>query len=138
MWTEENGILVKGDIPCIRRTPALSHALSLKPYHHFSSLPPDLKHSVPGKSWPRHDSVSDAWLWMFTFQESLEKAQLLAVIGDQLIQSHHYAVDSIRPRCAELRHLCDDFINENKKKHDILEKSLELHRRLDKVSKTKP
>ncbi|CAN0525313.1 unnamed protein product [Rangifer tarandus platyrhynchus] len=67
-------------------------------------------------------------------QEFLEKAQLLAVIGDQLIQSHHYAVDSIRPRCAELRHLCDDFINENKKKHDILEKSLELHRRLDKVS----
>ncbi|XDB46784.1 hypothetical protein AB1E18_000399 [Capra hircus] len=67
-------------------------------------------------------------------QESLEKAQLLAVIGDQLIQSHHYAVDFIRPRCAELRHLCDDFINENKKKHDILEKSLELHRRLDKVS----
>ncbi|XP_057594064.1 probable guanine nucleotide exchange factor MCF2L2 isoform X2 [Hippopotamus amphibius kiboko] len=67
-------------------------------------------------------------------QESLEKAQLLAVIGDQLIQSHHYAVDSIRPRCAELRHLCDDFINENKKKHNILEKSLELHRQLDKVS----
>ncbi|KAB0366710.1 hypothetical protein FD754_010866 [Muntiacus muntjak] len=67
-------------------------------------------------------------------QEFLEKAQLLAVIGDQLIQNHHYAVDSIRPRCAELRHLCDNFINENKKKHDILEKSLELHRRLDKVS----
>ncbi|XP_020925554.1 probable guanine nucleotide exchange factor MCF2L2 isoform X3 [Sus scrofa] len=67
-------------------------------------------------------------------QEPLEKAQLLAVIGDQLIQNHHYAVDSIRPRCAELRHLCDDFINENKKKCDILEKSLELHRQLDKVS----
>ncbi|XP_044800208.2 probable guanine nucleotide exchange factor MCF2L2 isoform X2 [Bubalus bubalis] len=70
-------------------------------------------------------------------QESLEKAQLLSVIGDQLIQSHHYAVDSIRPRCAELRHLCDDFINENKKKHDILEKSLELHRRLDKAKAQK-
>ncbi|XP_045358785.1 probable guanine nucleotide exchange factor MCF2L2 isoform X3 [Leopardus geoffroyi] len=67
-------------------------------------------------------------------QEPLEKAQLLAVIGDQLIQSHHYAADSIRPRCVELRHLCDDFINENKKKYDILEKSLELHRQLDKVS----
>nr|XP_031537925.1 probable guanine nucleotide exchange factor MCF2L2 isoform X4 [Vicugna pacos] len=67
-------------------------------------------------------------------QEPLEKAQLLAVIGDQLIQSHHYAMDSIRPRCTELRHLCDDFINENKKKHEILEKSLELHRQLDKVS----
>ncbi|XP_059247435.1 probable guanine nucleotide exchange factor MCF2L2 isoform X1 [Mustela nigripes] len=67
-------------------------------------------------------------------QDTLEKAQLLSIIGDQLIQSHHYAVDSIRPRCVELRHLCDDFINENKKKYDILEKSLELHRQLDKVS----
>ncbi|XP_045395729.1 probable guanine nucleotide exchange factor MCF2L2 [Lemur catta] len=67
-------------------------------------------------------------------QEPLEKAQLLALVGDQLIQSHHYAVDSIRPRCMELRHLCDDFINENKKKNDILGKSLELHKQLDKVS----
>ncbi|XP_032195475.1 probable guanine nucleotide exchange factor MCF2L2 isoform X3 [Mustela erminea] len=66
-------------------------------------------------------------------QDTLEKAQLLSIIGDQLIQSHHYAVDSIRPRCVELRHLCDDFINENKKKYDILEKSLELHRQLDKA-----
>jgi hypothetical protein len=75
---------------------------------------------------------------MSIFQEPLEKAQLLALAGDQLIQNHHYAVDSIRPRCVELRHLCDDFINENKKKSDILRKSLELHRQLDKVSKTKP
>lgn len=75
---------------------------------------------------------------MFVLQESLEKAQLLALTGDQLIQDHHYSVDSIRPRCVELRHLCDDFINENKKKYDILGKSLELHRQLDKVSKTKP
>uniref|UniRef100_A0A8C5YQI3 MCF.2 cell line derived transforming sequence-like 2 n=1 Tax=Marmota marmota marmota TaxID=9994 RepID=A0A8C5YQI3_MARMA len=67
-------------------------------------------------------------------QESLEKAQLLALAGDQLIQDHHYSVDSIRPQCVELRHLCDDFINENKKKHDTLGKSLELHRQLDKVS----
>ncbi|XP_075859723.1 putative guanine nucleotide exchange factor MCF2L2 isoform X1 [Microcebus murinus] len=67
-------------------------------------------------------------------QEPLEKAQLLALVGDQLIQSHHYAVDFIRPRCMELRHLCDDFINENKKRYDILGKSLELHRQLDKVS----
>lgn len=74
---------------------------------------------------------------MFTLQESLEKARLLATVGDQLIQSHHYAADSIRPQCVALRHLCDDFFNENKKKHDILEKSLELHSQLDKVSKTK-
>ncbi|XP_039706498.1 putative guanine nucleotide exchange factor MCF2L2 [Pteropus medius] len=67
-------------------------------------------------------------------QEPLEKAQLLAVIGDQLIQSHHYAADSIRSKCVELRHLCDDFTNENRKKYDILGKSLELHKQLDKVS----
>lgn len=72
---------------------------------------------------------------MSLLQEPLEKAQLLTLAGDQLIQSHHYAADSIRPKCAELRHLCDDFINENKKKYNILGKSLELHRQLDKVSK---
>ncbi|KAM4887813.1 putative guanine nucleotide exchange factor MCF2L2 isoform 2-T2 [Thomomys bottae] len=67
-------------------------------------------------------------------QEPLGQAQMLALTGDQLTQGHHSTVDTIRPRCVELRHLCDDFINENKKKSDILGKSLELHRQLDKVS----
>ncbi|XP_060028023.1 probable guanine nucleotide exchange factor MCF2L2 isoform X2 [Erinaceus europaeus] len=67
-------------------------------------------------------------------QEPLEKARLLVLVGDQLIQSPHYAVDSIRPRCVELRRLCDDFSNENKKRHTMLARSLELHRQLDKVS----
>nr|XP_011736878.1 probable guanine nucleotide exchange factor MCF2L2 isoform X3 [Macaca nemestrina] len=70
-------------------------------------------------------------------QEPLEKAQLLALVGDQLIQSHHYAADTIRPRCVELRHLCDNFINGNKKKWDILGKSLEFHRQLDKAKAQK-
>uniref|UniRef100_A0A673JKG2 MCF.2 cell line derived transforming sequence-like 2 n=1 Tax=Sinocyclocheilus rhinocerous TaxID=307959 RepID=A0A673JKG2_9TELE len=64
-------------------------------------------------------------------QESLEKAQLHAQHGDQLIQSNHYAVDSIRPKCVELRRICDDFSNEAKKKRDILTKSLEIHKRID-------
>uniref|UniRef100_A0A8C2C4F1 MCF.2 cell line derived transforming sequence-like 2 n=1 Tax=Cyprinus carpio TaxID=7962 RepID=A0A8C2C4F1_CYPCA len=64
-------------------------------------------------------------------KESLEKAQLHAQHGDQLIQSNHYAVDSIRPKCVELRRICDDFSNEAKKKHDILTKSLEIHKRID-------
>uniref|UniRef100_A0A8C4Y073 MCF.2 cell line derived transforming sequence-like 2 n=1 Tax=Gopherus evgoodei TaxID=1825980 RepID=A0A8C4Y073_9SAUR len=68
-------------------------------------------------------------------QEPLEKAQSLALHGDQLIQNNHYAVDSIRPKCVELRRICDDFTNETKKKYDILGKSLELHKQLDKVSK---
>ncbi|XP_034294781.1 probable guanine nucleotide exchange factor MCF2L2 isoform X1 [Pantherophis guttatus] len=67
-------------------------------------------------------------------QEPLERAQSLAVHGDQLIQNDHYAIDSIRPKCVELRRICDDFANETKKKYDILGKSLELHRQLDKAS----
>ncbi|NXR20180.1 MCF2L factor, partial [Cinclus mexicanus] len=67
-------------------------------------------------------------------QEPLEKAQSLALHGEQLIQNNHYAVDSIRPKCVELRRICDDFINETKRKYDILGKSLELHKQLDKAS----
>ncbi|NXI01735.1 MCF2L factor, partial [Pachycephala philippinensis] len=67
-------------------------------------------------------------------QAPLEKAQSLALHGEQLIQNNHYAVDSIRPKCVELRRICDDFTNETKKKYDILGKSLELHKQLDKAS----
>nr|XP_020443372.1 probable guanine nucleotide exchange factor MCF2L2 isoform X2 [Monopterus albus] len=66
-------------------------------------------------------------------QPTLEKAQLHAQHGDQLIQSNHYAVDSIRPKCVELRRVCDDFINEAKKKTDVLSKSLQIHMGIDKV-----
>ncbi|XP_078522113.1 putative guanine nucleotide exchange factor MCF2L2 isoform X2 [Lissotriton helveticus] len=67
-------------------------------------------------------------------QGSLEKAQLLALHGDQLIHSNHYAVDSIRPKCVELRRICDDFTNETKKKYDVLGKSHELHKQLDQAN----
>ncbi|XP_018612838.1 guanine nucleotide exchange factor DBS isoform X6 [Scleropages formosus] len=67
-------------------------------------------------------------------QESLEKAQLHALHGDQLIQSNHYAVDSIRPKCVELRRIYDNFTNEAKKKYDILAKSHEIHKLMDKVN----
>lgn len=69
----------------------------------------------------------------FCFQPTTEKAQLHALHGDQLIQSNHYAVDSIRPKCVELRRVCDDFSNEAKKKTDILSKSLQIHVGIDKV-----
>lgn len=67
-------------------------------------------------------------------QPPLEKAQLHAQHGDQLIQSNHYAVDSIRPKCVELRRVCDDFSNEAKKKTDVLSKSLQIHVGIDKVN----
>ncbi|XP_070816821.1 guanine nucleotide exchange factor DBS isoform X5 [Chaetodon trifascialis] len=67
-------------------------------------------------------------------QPTIEKAQLHALHGDQLIQSNHYAVDSIRPKCVELRRVCDDFSNEAKKKTDVLSKSLQIHVGIDKVN----
>uniref|UniRef100_A0A3B4Y5X7 MCF.2 cell line derived transforming sequence-like 2 n=1 Tax=Seriola lalandi dorsalis TaxID=1841481 RepID=A0A3B4Y5X7_SERLL len=62
----------------------------------------------------------------------VKKAQLHALHGDQLIQSNHYAVDSIRPKCVELRRVCDDFSNEAKKKTDVLSKSLQIHTGIEK------
>ncbi|XP_061095242.1 guanine nucleotide exchange factor DBS isoform X2 [Conger conger] len=67
-------------------------------------------------------------------QESLEKAQLHALHGDQLIQSSHYAVDSIRPKCLELRRVCDDFSNGAQRKHDVLAKAHLVHLGIDKVN----
>ncbi|CAN9501019.1 unnamed protein product [Ophioblennius macclurei] len=65
---------------------------------------------------------------------ALDQAQLHALHGEQLIQSDHYAVDSIRPKCVELRRLCDDFSNKTKKKTDLLSKSLQIHLGIDKVN----
>uniref|UniRef100_A0A8C8DUX5 MCF.2 cell line derived transforming sequence-like 2 n=1 Tax=Oryzias sinensis TaxID=183150 RepID=A0A8C8DUX5_9TELE len=61
-----------------------------------------------------------------------QHTHLQALHGDQLIQSSHYAVDSIRPKGVELRRICDDFSNEVQKKHDVLSKSLQIHRGIDK------
>ncbi|KAK1805766.1 hypothetical protein P4O66_001947 [Electrophorus voltai] len=66
-------------------------------------------------------------------EDCLEKAQLQAGHGEQLIQSGHYAIDSIRPKCVELHRICDDFSNETKKKYDVLSKSLAIHTGIDKA-----
>ncbi|MGH0181349.1 UNVERIFIED_CONTAM: hypothetical protein FKN15_006844 [Acipenser sinensis] len=89
--------------------------------------------------WAKHHLKLEQCLQLRHFEqdfreESLEKAQLQALRGDQLIQSNHYAVDSIRPKCVELRRICDDFNNETKKKYDILGKSYEIHTKIDKVN----
>uniref|UniRef100_A0A8C4VEG8 MCF.2 cell line derived transforming sequence like n=1 Tax=Falco tinnunculus TaxID=100819 RepID=A0A8C4VEG8_FALTI len=55
--------------------------------------------------------------------------------GDAFIQSNHYAVDSIIPKCSELHHLCDAFITETERRRNLLNKSLELHGLLEKSMK---
>uniref|UniRef100_A0A8C9IQX8 Guanine nucleotide exchange factor DBS n=1 Tax=Piliocolobus tephrosceles TaxID=591936 RepID=A0A8C9IQX8_9PRIM len=62
---------------------------------------------------------------------AVERARALSLDGEQLIENKHYAVDSIRPKCQELRHLCDQFSAEIVRRRGLLSKSLELHRRLE-------
>ncbi|XP_044526457.1 guanine nucleotide exchange factor DBS isoform X4 [Gracilinanus agilis] len=66
---------------------------------------------------------------------TVEKARALSLEGNQLIQSKHYAVDSILPKCNELQHLCDEFTTEMSKRRNLLHKSLELHSLLEKSMK---
>ncbi|XP_051840187.1 LOW QUALITY PROTEIN: guanine nucleotide exchange factor DBS [Antechinus flavipes] len=67
--------------------------------------------------------------------EAVEKARALSLEGNQLIQSKHYAVDSISPKCNELQHLCDEFTAEMGKRRNLLHQSLELHSLLEKSMK---
>ncbi|KAM6290661.1 guanine nucleotide exchange factor DBS isoform 1-T1 [Porphyrio hochstetteri] len=67
--------------------------------------------------------------------ETIAKARMLASEGDAFIQSNHYAMDSIIPKCGELHHLCDAFTTETERRRNLLNKSLELHGLLEKSMK---
>ncbi|XP_071426665.1 guanine nucleotide exchange factor DBS isoform X7 [Pithys albifrons albifrons] len=67
--------------------------------------------------------------------ETVAKARMLASEGDAFIQSNHYAVDSIIPKCSELNNLCDAFTTETERRRNHLNKSLELHDLLEKSMK---
>ncbi|KFR05453.1 Guanine nucleotide exchange factor DBS, partial [Opisthocomus hoazin] len=67
--------------------------------------------------------------------ETIAKARMLASEGDAFIQSNHYAMDSIIPKCSELHHLCDAFTTETERRRNLLNKSLELHGLLEKSMK---
>ncbi|MBN3315146.1 MCF2L factor, partial [Atractosteus spatula] len=67
--------------------------------------------------------------------EILDLAKDLASQGDLLIQSNHYAVDSILPKCSELRSVTEELAAEMKMKKIRLHKSMELHQTLEKAAK---
>ncbi|XP_069323894.1 guanine nucleotide exchange factor DBS isoform X2 [Eulemur rufifrons] len=58
---------------------------------------------------------------------AVDRAQALCLDGERLIEDQHYAVDSILPKCEELRHLCAAFAAEVGRRRGLLGKSLELH-----------
>ncbi|XP_017554541.1 guanine nucleotide exchange factor DBS isoform X9 [Pygocentrus nattereri] len=67
--------------------------------------------------------------------EVLDRALALASDADILIESSHYAVDSILPKCSELRAVCEEVGTVLKAKKAHLLKAMELHSSLEKATK---
>uniref|UniRef100_A0A3P9L1D6 Guanine nucleotide exchange factor DBS n=1 Tax=Oryzias latipes TaxID=8090 RepID=A0A3P9L1D6_ORYLA len=64
----------------------------------------------------------------------LDVALSLAGEGDGLIENSHYAEDSIRPKCSELRGVCEEISSTLRHKKSLLLRALELHHALEKAS----
>uniref|UniRef100_A0A8C5GCJ8 Guanine nucleotide exchange factor DBS-like n=1 Tax=Gouania willdenowi TaxID=441366 RepID=A0A8C5GCJ8_GOUWI len=60
--------------------------------------------------------------------------QPLCLEGDELIQKSHYAEESIRPKCTELRELSESVSSNLKSRKDHLLKAKELHHKLETAS----
>ncbi|TRY92654.1 hypothetical protein DNTS_007701 [Danionella cerebrum] len=67
--------------------------------------------------------------------EVMEQAHSLASDADLLIEASHYAVDSILPKCSELRSVCEEISSILKAKKTYLLKAMELHQCLEKATK---
>ncbi|KAA8579827.1 hypothetical protein FQN60_006920 [Etheostoma spectabile] len=65
----------------------------------------------------------------------LDRALSLASEGDRLIENSHYAEDSIRPKCSELRGVCEEISSTLRSKKNLLLTALELHHALEKASR---
>ena len=63
----------------------------------------------------------------------MDVALSLASEGDMLIENSHYAEDSIRPKCSELRGVCEEISSVLRGKKSLLLRALELHHALEKV-----
>uniref|UniRef100_A0A8C4P0D2 Mcf.2 cell line derived transforming sequence-like a n=1 Tax=Dicentrarchus labrax TaxID=13489 RepID=A0A8C4P0D2_DICLA len=65
----------------------------------------------------------------------LDCALSLANEGDRLIENSHYAEDSIRPKCSELREVCEEISSTLRSKKSLLLRAMELHSALEKASR---
>uniref|UniRef100_A0A667WS16 MCF.2 cell line derived transforming sequence like n=1 Tax=Myripristis murdjan TaxID=586833 RepID=A0A667WS16_9TELE len=63
----------------------------------------------------------------------LDRALSLASEGDSLIENSHYAEDCIRPKCSELRGVCEEISSTLRSKKNLLLKAMELHHALEKA-----
>ncbi|XP_034073172.1 guanine nucleotide exchange factor DBS isoform X3 [Gymnodraco acuticeps] len=67
--------------------------------------------------------------------DALDHALSLAGEGDRLIENSHYAEDSIRPKCSELRGVCEEISSTLRSKKSLLLRAMELHHALEKASR---
>ncbi|XP_069993458.1 guanine nucleotide exchange factor DBS-like isoform X2 [Penaeus vannamei] len=67
--------------------------------------------------------------------DQLEKAEELRIIGTQLIESQHYAVDSIQPKCVELVRMRDAFHDRITNRLETLHKCRDLQERIEQANK---
>ncbi|KFR16109.1 Proto-oncogene DBL, partial [Opisthocomus hoazin] len=68
-----------------------------------------------------------------TAQDLIGKAQVVILHGHQLAANHHYALNLICQQCNELRHHSDVLSDEIKRKQTRLQKTLDLHSRLQQA-----
>uniref|UniRef100_A0A8C4P0J6 Mcf.2 cell line derived transforming sequence-like a n=2 Tax=Dicentrarchus labrax TaxID=13489 RepID=A0A8C4P0J6_DICLA len=68
-------------------------------------------------------------------RDVLDCALSLANEGDRLIENSHYAEDSIRPKCSELREVCEEISSTLRSKKSLLLRAMELHSALEKASR---
>lgn len=64
----------------------------------------------------------------------MDRALSLACDADRLIEASHYAVDSILPKCSDLRALSEEISAVLRAKKAHLLKAMELHQCLEKVN----
>uniref|UniRef100_A0A8D0A6N8 MCF.2 cell line derived transforming sequence like n=1 Tax=Sander lucioperca TaxID=283035 RepID=A0A8D0A6N8_SANLU len=89
--------------------------------------------------WERHCTKLEQCLQLRHFEnvileklDALDRALSLASEGDRLIENSHYAEDSIRPKCSELRGVCEEISSTLRNKKSLLLTALELHHALEK------
>lgn len=68
-------------------------------------------------------------------KKSLDTTDRLYRMGEQLIQDEHYAMDSIRPKHAELQRIRDQYKRMLRQRKEVLFKARDLHDRIDRANK---
>uniref|UniRef100_A0A8D0DXD0 MCF.2 cell line derived transforming sequence n=1 Tax=Salvator merianae TaxID=96440 RepID=A0A8D0DXD0_SALMN len=76
---------------------------------------------------PKYTTLFSSSLRFPSVQKDLTgKAQVMILHGHQLAANHHYALNLICQQCNELRHHSDVLLEEIKRKHNHLQKTLDL------------